>query len=757
MSDWEALFRWYLVLSAVTVALYPVVSVIGSGLGGARYGLARPLGIVLLTAIVWWPASLFGLPFTSATLWIALIVSGSLAWAWWRRASCTPLQPRAILAFEGLWLASFLGYAWFRSHNPDIINTEKPMEIALLSSITRSSLVPAPDPWLFGESINYYYFGYQMFAGLNLLSGVPANIGFNLALATLFASTACAVAAAAHCIGRALGMSERASCVAAGLATTLTLLAGNLETPRRLLSDARSTIDAGWWDGVGWQASRIIVDTNVHELGDTRSTINEFPAFAFVLGDLHPHVITYPLLASMLAIAISFALAGPPIRLESVAVAGALAGVLYASNSWDAPLGLLLLIGGLSIAHVADMRRLATSVGVMFASAIAAVLPFTLHYTAPVGVTNHDLPTWLTSLPVVGMLANTIGIVYWRPSGLRELFVVHGLWLAAFAAFVGVMVYRDTRAVDTFRRRPHITLIAGLSLLGVSVAWAPAALVILIPLSLALWIVGSSHERGTQVLAGLFGVGFLLILIPEVLFLQDAFMDRMNTVFKFYFQAWLLLAVASAVSFVYGTRVTRGFARAVVVTAVTVAVGLSLTYTPLSAWDWTNGFETRWALDGSVYLARSAPDDLAAIGWVSATAGDDDWLVEAPGCSYVVLHGAPMSRVSAFSGVPGLVGWHGHEGQWRRGESDDIYRRLDDRVATANAILDGRVSPSRDGPSFVVLGQQERLGSAHCDLVSERSDDVFERMIDIGWVVGFESAQTLIFVPPWHPAARGDR
>ncbi|HUG14522.1 MAG TPA: hypothetical protein VMM78_05820, partial [Thermomicrobiales bacterium] len=134
-----------------------------------------------------------------------------------------------------------------------------------------------------------------------------------------------------------------------------------------------------------------------------------------------------------------------------------------------------------------------------------------------------------------------------------------------------------------------------------------------------------------------------------------------------------------------------------------------------------------------------------------------DWLVEAPGCSYVVLHGAPMSRVSAFSGVPGLVGWHGHEGQWRRGEKDEIYRRLNDRVATANAILDGGVSPSRDGPSFVVLGQQELLGSAHCDLVSERSVDVFERMIDVGWVVGFESAQTLIFVPPWHPAAGGDR
>jgi hypothetical protein len=41
-------------------------------------------------------------------------------------------------------------------------------------------------------------------------------------------------------------------------------------------------------------------------------------------------------------------------------------------------------------------------------------------------------------------------------------------------------------------------------------------------------------------------LGGLLVIAPEFVFLRDLFLNRMNTIFKFYYQAWLLWSLASA-------------------------------------------------------------------------------------------------------------------------------------------------------------------------------------------------------------------
>ena len=61
----------------------------------------------------------------------------------------------------------------------------------------------------------------------------------------------------------------------------------------------------------------------------------------------------------------------------------------------------------------------------------------------------------------------------------------------------------------------------------------------------------------------------LLILGPEFFFVQDVFGNRMNTVFKFYFQGWTLWSIAAA----FGTVILLGPSRrrAVVAALLTVA------------------------------------------------------------------------------------------------------------------------------------------------------------------------------------------
>jgi YYY domain-containing protein len=757
VSDAEAILRWYAVLTVVTVAALPAVAWLGAPLGPARYGLTRPVSLAVVTAMVWWPAAVTPLPFSRVTLGAALLVVAAGGWLLWFRAGLPGLDPRAIAAFELLWLASFLGYAWFRSYQPDIINTEKPMEIALLTSISRSSAVPAPDPWLAGSSINYYYFGYQSFATIIKLSSVPASIGFNLALASLFASCATVAAAGGMAIARALDRRRGVAFGAALLAVVLLLLSANLETARRLLDDVSATVDASWWQGVGWQASRIIYDDGVHQPGDHRETINEFPAFSFVLGDLHPHVLTYPLLGSVIVLAIGIALAKRPPDRSRLLALGALIGLLFASNSWDAPAGLLLVLGAIALMHRHAWRAVARDATFVVSGAILAVLPFLLHFDAPVGVDDGGIADWLAAIPVVGTLAQTFGIVSWRPSSAREIVIVHGVWIAIFVIFAAVILTRDDAFTDAVRRRRHLLLAAGLILLGIAVAWAPAVVLLGVPLATAVWIAVTSRERAVQAVALLFAMGFTLTLLPEFIYIRDVFADRMNTVFKLYFQAWLVFSIAAAAALVIALpRAPRSLRPAAGVVAG-VCVVLTLAYTPLSAMDWTEQFADRRGLDGRAYIEMTAPGDAAAMDWVAAHAQAGDSIVEAPGCSYVNADGVPMDRVSAFTGVPTVVGWVGHEGQWRRGQRSDIYAELDSQALHANAILDGSANASETAARFVILGPQEVVGTTACPYAVNRGASAADALVAGGWVPAFEALGTTVFARPEDPTVADAR
>ena len=125
-------------------------------------------------------------------------------------------------------------------------------------------------------------------------------------------------------------------------AAFLIVIAGNLRAPIEFLRDPHYVWTAFWYQNIGWQSSRVIVD---HGGSPNGETINEFPNFSFVLGDLHPHLTTLPFTIVVLALAV-FAL--PPDShdewnpfewrhwSEFVAI-GVILGALYPMNSWDFP------------------------------------------------------------------------------------------------------------------------------------------------------------------------------------------------------------------------------------------------------------------------------------------------------------------------------------------------------------------------------------------------------------------------------------
>ncbi len=168
--------------------------------------------------------------------------------------------------------------------------------------------------------------------------------------------------------------------------------------------------------------------------------------------------------------------------------------------------------------------------------------------------------------------------------------------------------------------------------------------------------------------------GLGLTLVVEFAYLRDNFGTRMNTVFKFYFQAWVLLALASAYA-VYYVSTLRGILVTIWQGLMAVLVLGGLIYPTLSILNKTNNFTNEPTLNGIHWVSQHRPNDYAAIQWLRKNANDTDVVLEAPGAGYAAYQ--YTGRVSALTGLPTLLGWGGHQSQWR-GNYDEPGRREPD-------------------------------------------------------------------------------
>jgi YYY domain-containing protein len=210
-------------------------------------------------------------------------------------------------------------------------------------------------------------------------------------------------------------------------------------------------------------------------------------------------------------------------------------------------------------------------------------------------------------------------------------------------------------------------------------------------------------------------IGLALSLIVEFIYLRDSFAVRMNTVFKFYYQAWVMLGCASA----YGVwwlldQLERPASRILFLLGAVLVIGLGLVYPVMAIPSRAANFIGPANLDGSSTVARDNPDDWAAIQWLDANAlegipdGSVPVILEAPsvpptGGSYTY-----EGRISAFTGFPAVLGWAVHESQWR-GNYDEQGRREPD-IATIYTTSDGQTALDllhKWNVSYVILGNPE--------------------------------------------------
>ena len=157
---------WYLIISLLGLIAFPFAFRMLPGLTDRGYTLSRALGLLIWGYSFWLLGSLGVLGNDLGGQFFALGIVIALSWWGLRQHNLNEIQHwfrqnvKLIFTVELLFFVSFGVLAFIRSANPEILGTEKPMELAFINSILRSPGMPPNDPWLSGYSISYYYFGY---------------------------------------------------------------------------------------------------------------------------------------------------------------------------------------------------------------------------------------------------------------------------------------------------------------------------------------------------------------------------------------------------------------------------------------------------------------------------------------------------------------------------------------------------------------------------------------------------------------------
>ena len=772
---------WWLVLQLVGLAAWPVAATVFSGFADKGYALSKGLGLLLVGYCVWLGSSLRLFMNSPPAAWLALLGVGVCSFFLLRRRSAElhalwgDLQGRKlILLEEALFTLAFAVFVGLRVLNPDLwqpwFGGEKMMEMAFLNAISKSAYMPPYDPYFAGGYINYYYYGLFLVSLLIKLTGCVPEVGFNLAVATFFALTVShvfglAYQLAASSLGTRLSRGRQLpsrSALWAGLAAVVMVaIMGNLTGVTQLLDQLAQAgggsvvrfADIGhYWEG----ARNIAVGGAAwpqfdYWYGSTRVipyTINEFPFFSFLFADLHPHMIGIPFTVLVVALCLTVSTRGQrqessaisPSALSSLLTWGSVViclGALGVINTWDLPtywglLGCCLLYRGY---RQGGLRGVVRAIAGLLATALLSLVaygPFYAHYRA-----------------------QDVGLA-WVVAGDRSPL---GPFVAIWLLFVFLIVSLLARWLCTTwpwrrvwrmgRRRGWLRVLRRVNSGGPSwqaVAWAVSAAMVLVSVSFGL-VLGLQGNGVLALAAPLALVCGLLVLWAradgavfvqrlmvfvalaiwvgvEVIYLKDFLSGgdwrRMNTLFKFYIQAWVLLGIAGGAFLPrlwqqVGAGIRGKLWRGVYAFLLISSLVYTISAVPLRVSERFPGARPPWGtLDGTVYMTTGVyawPDednrvelryDRQAIEWLWRHVEGTPVIAEAA----LGYYRAGGLRVSSYTGLPTLVGMHEREQRpW-----DLVEEREEDveRLYNSTDVEELLTLLSRHRVTYVYVGQLER-------------------------------------------------
>lgn len=650
-EDMTPAFKWWLMMLVLGLAAYPLCAKLFSSFSDKGYVFGKILGGIAPAWLLWFFASLRLIKFSAAAVIVVTILCMALWWVLGQyifkkntKELLKEMPLEAILIREAVFTAAFLFFCYVKCFNPDAYGTERMMDYGFMQSIYRSDYFPPEDLWFAGEDLNYYYFGQYFCTFLTKLSLNSVDYGYNLSLVMCFALCLSFAFSLVYQLMFGNSGDKKKAAVAGTLAAMV--LPGAASVHYLIFNFL-----VPWtWDILAipgdkpsyWYADSTRYIGYHPETNDR--TAHEYPAYSFLLGDLHAHVINIFVVLTILAILYAWIKDNEEEAEESVIVSSIFAselrkprlwvlsfltGICVMENFWDFPI--YFVVSG-AVLLALNMRRQINPLKVVSVTALqgAVVLLMSLAVSLPFQLSFKAM-------------ANGICFAE-NHTPLYQLAILWALPLSLLTGFAVAVISRCKG--DSIRNRLR------------------------------------SFEKTDLyvLLMGLCGAG--LILIPEIIYIEDIYsgdFKRFNTMFKLSYQAFIMLNLMMC--YVVGRFVMKPETKtqkkwgSIGGVILVLCCGYFVTALRMSAGD-IKDRENYKGLRGDAYIEREDPMDSEAVYWVRDNIPSGSVVLEANGDSYTIYN-----RVSVISGLPTVLGWHTHEWLWHNDltpvdERVDIVRRM---------------------------------------------------------------------------------
>jgi len=665
--DWiYQTLQWYFALMCLGVVFFGITKKLFHGFFDQGYAFSKTIGLLFLSYGVFLLSNLHILPFHELTLYLLLACAIGIGYWIQRNQKKEKINWIIFICEEFLFIAALFLWTYVRGQEPSIRGLEKFMDFGFMKSILRTSYFPPLDMWYAKLPINYYYFGHLTGAVQIKLSGIPAEIGYNLILATIFAQSIVSTFSLVTQIVYSYGRKLKNAAFFGLIGTWILNFGGNLHTIYLFTSGYPAEKPIPFWEILSsynpakyWypNATRFIP-----------FTIHEFPSYSYVVADLHGHV--FDILFVLVTLALLFILFTKSVRANSpqhtvragrdlplqITLLGFMSAVHYMTNAFDGPIYLLLTSVFLLLIFRFS-RMFVIHIGILIGSFILFSLPFSVHFkpfVTAIGV--NCSPSFLTDIGKLGPFLFEKGNC--QPDELWMLFVLWGFFFISFLLFI----------------------------------WGKAA--------------EKYKEHATDdYIFILFTFGIFLILIPEFFYIKDIYPAhfRANTMFKMGYQAFMMMSIASTYTFFVISRhiSSNSVLKKMIWIVPFLFVGIYMFYAAPSYYG--NPQKTP-QLNGTTWLSIQNTDTQEIIAYLNKHITGQPVILEAQGDSYT-----DFNHVSAYTGLPTVAGWWVHEWLWR-GSADAVGKRIPDVVALYESkdIKQTRKLLKKYDVSYVIVSTLER-------------------------------------------------
>ena len=679
---------WLIVIEFLGLLAFPIVSRVAINLKDKGFFLSKVISIVFVSYISWITSFIVG--HSQLVIFFSIFLVALLSFFILKKYGFPKINKNFILKTEIVFFVVFFIFLSLHMYHPYIEGTnvdtlyfgERFMDHGFAKAVSRSSSFPPNDPWLSGVKFeHYYYFGFVISSILSTISNIPMNIMFNLWNTTITALVSSMV------FGFGYLLTNKKRFAVFGI--LFFVFFGNLFSAKLVFDNYENLIESVK------SYSHIYYWDSTRQLTGQAVTINEFPFFTSMWGDVHAHFVSFLFQILVVILLYNFILSKKKNFkifgknkfhiILSLIVFSMVLGILLPTNTWDYPTYAILSMIVLSCYNISGNLNIRKSKNILNMINKIKIKKNILLTLTPVLI-SFILYLPYTLLLKTGRASQGLALTSY-PSPLIDIIYIFGFLFFILYSFIFLSEKILFYIKKYYRFSILFALITLFLIQKFEVLLVVAPLIFISGIILLEKILQKQKTKPEY----LFSISIIftlsmLIAFTSIFYFHSSFsngiVERMNTVFKLHLQVWIMIGLISG----YCLKIVleklsvkfKNFWNIIFLILVLV----SSIYPVLATYTYFKGFEAKPTLDGFEYMktrdinvvlqndkhvrVKIEPDYYAVL-WIDENIKGEPVILEA------VPKDAPwnqpfdytyFTRIASLTGLPTLVGWPFHEFNW---------------------------------------------------------------------------------------------